>query len=310
MPDDVWLDRLTFHDGRSAALSGASYTDSGVYDFVGYLKQVPGHRGDRPGRHRRRPEPPPGRPRTSTCSSRWQTLPVVTKARSDMIEQALRRFLRIQTSQANRHSRNVCCRTCAGIAACRCHTVPDVTKRRLCSRSWIRQDRSPRSFETFESRVAEKLAQLKVFEARTVDEESLPALRGKLVDLAKETGCSIRRLSVGTASSRPWKPGDNPIDPTAKCQARRVQLRHLLLEWRPVSISLSGTSASLRTLLERIAAAGMLMHAKVVRNVSVEPDAAVAYSGHGALVFHAGAPRMTDVGQAFSLTCMLRRCSG
>jgi hypothetical protein len=41
MPEDVWLDRLTFHDGRSAGLSGASYTDSGVYDFVGYLKQVP-----------------------------------------------------------------------------------------------------------------------------------------------------------------------------------------------------------------------------------------------------------------------------
>ena len=42
MPDDVWLDRLSVHDGQSAALSGASYTDSGVYDFVGYLKQVPG----------------------------------------------------------------------------------------------------------------------------------------------------------------------------------------------------------------------------------------------------------------------------
>jgi hypothetical protein len=41
MPDDVWLDRLTVHDGHSASLSGASYTDGGVYDFVGYLKQVP-----------------------------------------------------------------------------------------------------------------------------------------------------------------------------------------------------------------------------------------------------------------------------
>jgi len=41
MPDDVWLDRLSFLDGHSAALSGASYTDGGVYDFVGYLKQVP-----------------------------------------------------------------------------------------------------------------------------------------------------------------------------------------------------------------------------------------------------------------------------
>jgi hypothetical protein len=42
MPDDVWLDRLSFQDSHTAALSGASYTDGGVYDFVGYLKQVPG----------------------------------------------------------------------------------------------------------------------------------------------------------------------------------------------------------------------------------------------------------------------------
>src|SRR5690242_985295 len=47
--------------------------------------------------------------------------------------------------------------------------------------------------EVFEKRVAEKTAELKAFEARTVDEESLPTLRGKLVDLAKETGCSIRK---------------------------------------------------------------------------------------------------------------------
>jgi Tfp pilus assembly protein PilN len=42
LPNDVWLDRVTVHDGQSAALTGASYTDGGVYDFVGYLKQVPG----------------------------------------------------------------------------------------------------------------------------------------------------------------------------------------------------------------------------------------------------------------------------
>jgi hypothetical protein len=41
MPDDVWLDRLSVRDGQSASLAGASYTDEGVYGFVGYLKQVP-----------------------------------------------------------------------------------------------------------------------------------------------------------------------------------------------------------------------------------------------------------------------------
>ncbi len=41
MPADVWLDRLSVRDGLSASLAGASYTDEGVYSFVGYLKQVP-----------------------------------------------------------------------------------------------------------------------------------------------------------------------------------------------------------------------------------------------------------------------------
>lgn len=41
MPDDVWLDRVSFHDAATASLVGASYTDSSVYDYVGYLKQVP-----------------------------------------------------------------------------------------------------------------------------------------------------------------------------------------------------------------------------------------------------------------------------
>ncbi len=41
MPDDVWLDRFSIRDGLSATLAGASYTDEGVYGFVGYLKQVP-----------------------------------------------------------------------------------------------------------------------------------------------------------------------------------------------------------------------------------------------------------------------------
>src|SRR5262245_54096479 len=41
MPEDVWLDRFTVRDGLAASLAGASYSDEGVYGFVGYLKQVP-----------------------------------------------------------------------------------------------------------------------------------------------------------------------------------------------------------------------------------------------------------------------------
>jgi Tfp pilus assembly protein PilN len=41
MPDDVWLESLMVQDAHAARMTGASYADGGVYDFVGYLKQVP-----------------------------------------------------------------------------------------------------------------------------------------------------------------------------------------------------------------------------------------------------------------------------
>ena len=124
--------------------------------------------------------------------------------------------------------------------------------------------------DQFESRVGEKLAQLKVFEARTVNEDSLAALRGQLVDLAKDTGCNIRRLSVGGASSRPWAPGQNPVVPNPDAKPNETPAA-FMLEWRPVSISLSGTSASLRALLERVASSGMLMHAKSIEMYPSSP---------------------------------------
>jgi hypothetical protein len=122
----------------------------------------------------------------------------------------------------------------------------------------------------FEKRVAEKLAVLQVYEARTVDDESLATLRGKLMEFAKETECSIRRLSVGNASSRPWAPGENPIAPVEG--PKRAEAKSMfVLEWRPVSISLSGTSTGLRTMLDRIAASKMLMHAKSIEMYPSSP---------------------------------------
>jgi hypothetical protein len=125
----------------------------------------------------------------------------------------------------------------------------------------------------FEVRVAEKVAQLKGFEARTVDDESMPALRGKLVDLAKETGCSIRRLNVAGASSRAWKPGENPFAQVPDRKVGDVATgANYQLEWRPVTISLTGTSTSLRGMVERVAASGMLMHTKSLEMYPSSPN--------------------------------------
>jgi hypothetical protein len=119
------------------------------------------------------------------------------------------------------------------------------------------------SDQGFESRVAEKLAQLAAFEGRAVDEDSLPALRGSLMEIAKETGCSIRRLNVGATSTRPWLADDDPMAPKLDARATSGDSgTGFMLEWRPVNISLSGTSANLRDLLQRITDAGMFMHTK------------------------------------------------
>jgi hypothetical protein len=114
--------------------------------------------------------------------------------------------------------------------------------------------------KNFERRVAEKVAELKVLEDRSVTEETMAAVRGKLVDLAKETRCSIRRINVGAVATRPWKPGENPIRPPEVKQGEAAT--PFQLEWRPVSISLSGSSGDLRNMIDRIEDLNMLMHAK------------------------------------------------
>lgn len=54
MPSDVWLSRLEISDMKTIQLSGASYLEAGVFDFVNWLEQSPGFddvalRSTRPG---------------------------------------------------------------------------------------------------------------------------------------------------------------------------------------------------------------------------------------------------------------------
>jgi hypothetical protein len=124
-----------------------------------------------------------------------------------------------------------------------------------------------------ESRLTEKLSQLAAMDDRTVDDESLPALRGRLLDLAKETGCNIRRLNVGAAASRPWLANDDPT--VSRVDAKTLEMESstgFVLEWRPVNVSLSGSSVNLRAMLERISASNMLMHTKSLEMFPPSPN--------------------------------------
>jgi hypothetical protein len=117
--------------------------------------------------------------------------------------------------------------------------------------------------DQYETRVAEKTTQLAKFEARTVSAESLPELRTKLMDMARETGCSLRRLSVESPTSRPWRRGDDPIEtPGPEVAKPGDATSAFTLESWPVNISLSGSDANLRSMLDRMDADGMLMHTR------------------------------------------------
>ena len=120
-----------------------------------------------------------------------------------------------------------------------------------------------------EARLAAKSAELKTFEGRIVDEKSLPALRTKLVELARDTGCSLRRLNVGNVATRPWHAGDDPQELNETKAKPTDQPTGFNLEWRPVTVSVSGSSANLCSLLERMEADRMLMHTK---NFDMHPD--------------------------------------
>jgi hypothetical protein len=120
-----------------------------------------------------------------------------------------------------------------------------------------------KTLDQFESRVAEKASQLEKFEARTVNAESLPELRSELMDLAHETGCSLRRLNVEAPTSRPWRHGDDPFETSGQGKAIPVdETSEYTLETWPVTIQLSGSDAELRSMFSRMDSDGMLMHTK------------------------------------------------
>jgi hypothetical protein len=117
--------------------------------------------------------------------------------------------------------------------------------------------------------LAEKTAELKTYEARSVDDQSLPALRTKLVELARDTGCSLRRINVGNTSIRPWRERDDPTAGNDGKNKATDKATGFSLEWRPVTIAVTGSNANLCSLLERMEADHMLMHTK---NFEMHPD--------------------------------------
>jgi len=68
----------------------------------------------------------------------------------------------------------------------------------------------------FKKRVQQRVDELENHEAATVSLESVREFRARVVKLAREHGCQIRRINLSESQTRKWKEKDSPLDRQAR----------------------------------------------------------------------------------------------
>jgi hypothetical protein len=110
----------------------------------------------------------------------------------------------------------------------------------------------------FQHQVDQKLQLLGALESQEVKEADANQFRNWVVGLARQTGCEMRRVHIGTATGQRWREGANPLEisPTDGPETPYV------LTSLPVSIAVSGPLASVKQLLAQLHDTHKLMHTK------------------------------------------------
>lgn len=118
----------------------------------------------------------------------------------------------------------------------------------------------------FEIRRAEQVEVIAERLRRTLNEQNEPDFRNDLVMMVRESGCQLRRLNVGTAVSRDWGEGDDPLETTFD---KKLAATGFKLERRQVSLSLVGPSSNVRRLIEQLEQQDKQGH---VQSLDLKPD--------------------------------------
>ena len=105
----------------------------------------------------------------------------------------------------------------------------------------------------------ERLERLKTLESTTTGEAELQNFREQLIELARESGCRVRTIRVGTSAERVWKPGDSIV--TSSTTAATAKGPYTLAT-QTIDLSVTGSMESLKLLLEQLHRGGKLMHTK------------------------------------------------
>ena len=98
---------------------------------------------------------------------------------------------------------------------------------------------------------AEKRTRLEQLETLTIPADDLHVARGEIVAWARKSRCQVRRIHVGEPRSRPWHRGDSLIEADNLSTPGKPNSSYLLNLW-PCSLSVSGTLADVRSLLDNL----------------------------------------------------------
>ena len=113
----------------------------------------------------------------------------------------------------------------------------------------------------FRERVADTTTQLDALVERTLPADRVAPFRNQVVNLIRESGCQMRRISVGAVRSRAWRENDHPLIEGKHSKGKETPFS---LETRAVSLSVTGNMTEIRQLLSRIESNGMMMHARTL----------------------------------------------
>jgi hypothetical protein len=86
---------------------------------------------------------------------------------------------------------------------------------------------------------------------RFVDEAGLGEYRTNLVELVRKSGCQLRRVDVGSAASRPWQTGDDPLvaDRNTGNKAKNKKKSPFVLQRQSVTLVVDGAMENVAQLL-------------------------------------------------------------
>ena len=114
--------------------------------------------------------------------------------------------------------------------------------------------------DEYEGQVAERVRKLENLETRTTGEKQAQAFRERIVVMVRESGCQMRRIRLGQPTARRWHENDKALDQMAS--TTKGPETPLMLNVQPVSLSVTGTTASVKGLLEQLHRSGKMMHTK------------------------------------------------